>query len=391
MNVLKEKGVDMENSGSFYGATRRNRGQRTASIYSEVNVAKSVISSVAEAGQKLVMDNELYPDQVMCYVPLCQTQEMVDIDYSEEIDEIDNNNSANNNGAKDIFDNLEPGTFTPIPDFILRQMIQKSAHHANISSTKSILNSLKDHVSFPSFFKPPSHGVAFRDVFVNVSDKNLKAVTHSHENISLVSWPFFYHESGDKINSKSRYDASDNNDDIDNTLCPEWTKFLESLLGQDGLLYFQEFLGLAILRRMSDFGARALVLHGPGMASLAPVLKVVAQMFPDWALSSIPPNEWKWNRLNPLKKVMLNLVIDMPVSKINDPSLVGNVIRGFLVGGPRAAHLLVCERFPDVPDASNAFWRSFMFLKTQRPPISSSQVPNFGLPLKPGQLVEANS
>lgn len=214
----------------------------------------------------------------------------------------------------------------------------------------------------PDFFKGAVPGVAFRNVFVALTEDGVEVRPHSSDHRARHALPFDYDPEAPRA---------------------RWERFLTEVFpplevedqpaiadGVNRAGFLQEFLGACLFGQATRYGT-AVALVGEGANGKSVFLKVVAAPFPSDAVASIAPQRWsKPTYLADLAGKLLNAVSEMPVRDIAESDIFKAVVTGDALTADRkyeapfrfaarAGHLFACNALPATRDHSQGFWRRF--------------------------------
>ena len=247
-----------------------------------------------------------------------------------------------------------------------------------LSSNKvqSILRMLTYQTESPAFFTSVDvAGIGMRNGFLTVLDGRIRLI-----------------ESAPQWRCNSYIDANfDENAD-----CPLWKRYLDDVMKpvydhaptEDEIVaaeqdaqkkkdLLQEFVGACVMGIAWRF-QKCLVLYGTGGNGKSVFTNVVARLFDENSVCSVPPHDWT-DKFRPQIMVgaRVNLVSELPERDIADGErfkavTVGDAITverkyGDPVTAPiTAGHIFSCNALPHANDTSDGFWRRFLLVTFAR-------------------------
>ena len=247
-----------------------------------------------------------------------------------------------------------------------------------LSSNKvqSVLRMLTYQTESPAFFASIDvAGIGMRNGFLTVLDGRIRLIE------SAPQW---------RCNSFIDADFDENAD------CPLWKRYLDDVMKpvydhaptEDEVLaaeqdaqkkkdLLQEFVGACVMGIAWRF-QKCLVLYGTGGNGKSVFTNVVARLFDENSVCSVPPHDWT-DKFRPQIMVgaRVNLVSELPERDIADGErfkavTVGDAITverkyGDPVTAPiTAGHIFSCNALPHANDTSDGFWRRFLLVTFAR-------------------------
>jgi putative DNA primase/helicase len=218
-----------------------------------------------------------------------------------------------------------------------------------------------DAATQPDFFASARPGIAFSDVFVEVTADAIVKHPHSPEHRARFSYPFAF-------------------------VAEAWpTRFLQYLVDvfkddpdqEDKIALVQEFVGISLLGLAPRF-QRCLTLLGKGSNGKSVLMTVVGAAAPKDACCAIPPQEWGQEyRAALLAGKRLNIVSELPAAEILASEAFKGVVTGDPITGrhirqapftfsPVAGHIFSANALPGVLDQSHGFWRRHLVVEFNR-------------------------
>lgn len=234
------------------------------------------------------------------------------------------------------------------------------ALHMSASSMRGVVECARASIAEELFFsRAKGQGAAFKNGFVSVGDGgNISVVSPSPEHRIRFAYDFAFR-------------------DVE---APRWQQFLDDVfMGDESKVrLLQEFVGLAMVGAATSM-QRALVLMGDGANGKSILLRVLDNLFPAAAKSSIAPQDWgdEYYRAQ-LDGIAWNVVSEMPERDMLSTPAMKAVIAGDAITGrhprerpfrfiPRAAHVFaVNPPLPAVADMSPGFWRRWSIITFDR-------------------------
>jgi len=155
--------------------------------------------------------------------------------------------------------------------------------------------------------------------------------------------------------------------------CPKFKKFLSETVSPENINVIQEFMGYCLLRN-SKF-EKALMLVGGGANGKSTFLYVLTMLLGRSNVASIPLQIISSNRfaIAELYGKMANVYPDLPAIALRDTGLFKSLVTGEKISGefkfkgrfdfiPYAKLLFSCNKMPETPDDTDAFFRRWLII-----------------------------
>lgn len=227
---------------------------------------------------------------------------------------------------------------------------------------KNVETTVYDLRTREGFFDAARPGFAFNNAFVTVENGQLRVEHHSPENRQIAGALYDFVPGIQPLRLiQFLRDVWRDNPDL-----------------RERVLFLQEFIGACMLGIAPKY-ERAVLFSGlMGSNGKSRLTKIVSALFPDSAVSAVPPqlfdNEY---RRAVLAKSMLNVVAELPSGEITASETTKAVISGDRIDAreirqkpfnftPRCGQLFCCNRLPSVRDYSGGFWRKWVVLTFDR-------------------------
>jgi len=152
---------------------------------------------------------------------------------------------------------------------------------------------------------------------------------------------------------------------------PVWDRVLRETLGEGNAQTFQEYLGLCMLGRATEF-QRALFLTGHGANGKSTIVDAATRCFPDESICHVSPHHLSSQKseyhIMEIRGRLINVVAEVSDRELRDASAYKSLVSGDPTSGrppfgqvcrfrPIAGHVFICNRLPSTSDSSDGFWR----------------------------------
>lgn len=164
------------------------------------------------------------------------------------------------------------------------------------------------------------------------------------------------------------------------TDAPVWEQTLRETLGEADAQTLEEYLGLCLLGRATDF-QRALFLTGHGSNGKSTIIDAAAKCFPRESICHVNPHSLGSQRaeyhIMEIRGRLLNVVNEVSDKELRDAASYKSLVSGDPTSGrppfgqvcrfkPIAGHVFLCNRLPSTSDSSDGFWRRAVVIEFGR-------------------------
>lgn len=264
------------------------------------------------------------------------------------------------------------GVWKTIDDVAVHGALQQLVNSINSTTTGPAAAVLPEHreiaaavkiarnalwASNPDFFSKAPKGMAFRNGFVKLNDRNI-AELHKHHPDNGARFATAY--------------------DFVSMVTPRWDAMLELVFNndpdkQEKINLLHEFIGAALLGVAPRFG-RCLILYGDGSNGKSTIQAVIRALFPNSVACTSNPQTWhkEYDRAE-LRGKRINITSELPEREMMESEAFKAIVEGAIISArvirqspfefaPEAAHIFACNMLMRTNDLTPGFYRRFLIV-----------------------------